>query len=205
MLYYKKRIIVKISIAAALLAVIILSAVFSHAGAVKIMAKKELKSEISLLQSENYRLEKKQSDLKDDISDIEEEIDSKNEIADEAAEYIAEYENLKTGVDEAEKSLSEINASIERKQTYLKQSKTIKRLSEGEKLYASDETLKCPSDIPAGRYIASGDGNLLVYNTSNSLRLSENLESIETNSFTFDISAGESVKAAGSATLTELK
>lgn len=205
MTYYKKIIIIKISIAAALLAVIILSAVFSHAGAVRRKAKKELKSEISLLQSENYRLEKKQSDLKDDISDIEDEIDSKNEIAEEASEYMAEYENLKAGVAEAEKSLSELNASIERKQTYLKQSKTIKKLSETEEIYVSGETLKCPADISAGRYIASGDGNLLVYNTSNSLRLSENLGSIETNSFTFDISAGESVKAAGSVTLAELK
>ncbi len=188
-----------------MLAVIISSAVFSHKLATKGKAKREIRAEMKVFGDENERLEQKRADLKNEISDFEEKIDSKNEVAEEAEEYMTEYENLKSGVDEAEKTLSEMNLSIERKKAYLEQSKDIKKLSEGKSVYASDKTLKCPSDIAEGRYIASGGGNLLVYNSSDSLRISENLGSIDTNSFTFDISAGESVKAAGSVTFTELK
>lgn len=162
-------------------------------------------SELELLLKENEELDKKKDELKNSVSETERSIDSKNEMGAEAAEYESQLETLRQKLDSANKTLTELETSIEKKKEYIDQADSIKKVTKGRSFTASDKKLECPDSISAGRYIAEGRGNLLVYNSSNTLRISENLSTIDTNSFTFDISEGEAVKVTESVTFTSLR
>lgn len=199
----KKHIII-IAAAAVIVILAVSAGFFAHSHATKSQAKNNFKNELSALETENYKLEKKRSELKDSVSETESDIEAKNEIGLEAEEYINKLEATRQEVEAANQTLSNLETSIEKKQEYLKQADSIKPPVEGNILSVMSETLDCPSDISPGRYIAEGSGNLLIYNSSNKLRISENLTNIDTNSFTFDIESGESIKVTDSVTFTEL-
>lgn len=201
----KKNIIIIAVIAVVILILAVSSVFFTYGHAVKSQAKNNFQNELSSLETENYKLEKKRSELKDYVSETESDIETKYEIGLEAEEYTSKLEAVKQEAEAAEQTLAELEASIEKKQEYLKQADSIKPLTEGNIISVTAETLECPSDISPGRYIAEGSGNLLIYTSANKLRISEILTSIDTNSFTFDIESGESVKVTDSVIFTELK
>lgn len=161
--------------------------------------------ELELLLKENEDLDKKKDELKNSVTETERSIESKKEIIAEAAEYENQLETLRQKLESANKTLTELETSIEKKREYLEQADSIKKMSKGRSFTASDKKLECPEDIAEGRYIAEGRGNFLIYNSSNTLRISENLSTIDTNSFTFDIGDGEAVKITESVTFTSLK
>lgn len=200
----KKKILI-----AVILFVVIAAAVAvgfaAHSFAVSRESAAEFKSALNSLIDENEKLEQRKEELKSNVSETEKNIESKNEIRTEADEYADRLNELKAQVDASNRTLTEMDASIKKKNEYIEKADGIKRLSRGRSVSLSDKTLKCSDDIAAGRYIAEGRGNLLIYNADNKLRISENLSSIDTNSFTFDIEEGESVKATESFTLTMLK
>jgi flagellar basal body-associated protein FliL len=200
----KKKLIIICIVCAVVLSLAVCAGFFAHNHALKTQAKNDFQNELSRFETENYKLEKKRSELKDSVSETELDIENKNEIGREAEEYAAQLDSVSQELEEASQNLEKLNTSIEKKQEYIKQAGSIKSPNEGEIFSVSSETLSCPSDIAAGRYIAEGSGNLLIYSTANKLRISENLTSIETNSFTFDIVKGESVKVTDSITFTEL-
>lgn len=201
----KKNIIIIAVIAVVILILAVSSVFFTYGHAVKSQAKNNFQNELSSLETENYKLEKKRSELKDYVSETESDIETKYEIGLEAEEYTSKLDAVKQEAEAAEQTLAELEASIEKKQEYLKQADSIKPLTEGNIISVTAETLECPSDISPGRYIAEGSGNLLIYTSANKLRISEVLTSIDTNSFTFDIESGESVKVTDSVIFTELK
>lgn len=168
-------------------------------------ARSAFRNELELLLKENEELDKKKDELKNSISETEQSLESKNEIGAEAAEYESQLETLRQRLESANKTLAELETSIEKKKEYIDQADSIKKVSKGRSFTSSNKKLECPEDIAAGRYIAEGRGNFLLYNSSNMLRISENLSTIDTNSFTFDIDEGESVKVTESVTFTSLK
>lgn len=194
---------------AAILFVVIAAAVaagfVAHSFAASRESAAEFKSALNSLLDENEKLNQRREELKSNVSETEKNIENKNEIRIEADEYADRLNELKAQVDASNRMLTEMEASIKKKNEYIEKADSIKRLSRGRSVSLSDKTFKCPDDIAAGRYIAEGRGNLLIYNTENKLRISENLTNIDTNSFTFDIEEGESVKATESLTLTTLK
>lgn len=200
----KKKIII-IAVSALTFAAAIGAGFLTHSFAVSGEARAQFKSGLNSLISQNAELEQKKDDLKSEIEKNEQIIESKNEISAEADEYLNQLDTLKADVDAANRELIELDESIKKKQEYIDRSGSIKKPTKGRSVSLSGRTLNCPDDIAAGRYIASGKGNLLIYNSSKKLRISENLSTIETNSFTFDLEEGESVEATESITLTVLK
>lgn len=201
----KKIKILIISVSAATLILAVAAGFFAHSYATKSSANERFENELSTLNADNYKLEKKRSDLKDSVSEIETDIENKNEIGFEAQEYSNQLEAIKQELETSNETFTELNDSIEKKQEYIEKADSIKTLVEGDTFSITSETLDCSADISAGRYIARGSGNLLIYNSSDKLRISENLSTIDTNSFTFDITSGESVKVTETVTLTELR
>lgn len=200
----KKKIIV-IAIAFAVLAAAAAAGFFAHNHWTAREAKAEFKKELETMLEENKQLEKKKTELKNALAQTEQSIESKNEISAEAEEYETQLERLKEELNEVNRTLTELDESIQKKKEYIEQADNIKNPTKGRSFSASDKTLNCTEDIAAGRYIAEGRGNLLIYNSSNKLRISENLSAIDTNSFTFDIAEGESVRVTESVTFTTLK
>lgn len=201
----KKKVIIIAAASLIVLAIAAAAGFFAHFHSTKSRAKAEFTNALSMLEAENYKLEKKRSELKDFVSEAEFDIETKTEIGLEAEEYTTQLETIKQDVADSKKELEELTLSLEKKQEYLNQADSIKPLAEGDIISLTNSTLKCPDSIPPGRYIAEGDGNLLIYSTSNKLRISENLTKIDTGTFTFDITKGESLKATDSVTLTELQ
>lgn len=200
----KKRIII-ISAVVLTLAAAAAAGFSAHWYWASLEAKAELKNELGELKEENKQLEKEKNELKNSVSETEREIESKNEISVEAREYQTELDRLQSELDEENRTLNELEESIKKKKEYIEQADKIKNQTEGRSFTASNKKLGCADDIAAGRYIAEGKGNLLIYNSSGTLRISENLSTIDTNSFTFDIADGESVKVTDTVTFTSLK
>ena len=68
-----------------------------------------------------------------------------------------------------------------------------------------DQSYTCPSEIPAGRYIATGTGTLVIYSSSGKARVSEDLAVAYNNSYSFTLSEKEKIKATDDIKLTEIK
>lgn len=172
----------------------------AHSLSLKLAGYGAVGNEIRTYAKENAEIEKKQEKIRNDIFELDSKIREKSGTAD----YAASLDETKRLLDEAKQTDAALDAEIEKKREYLKNSKNISALKRGRTVSVSDETLRCPSQIEAGRYIAEGDGYLLVYSSSNSLRLSEDLKKLDTNSYTFDLAEGESMRVSGSASVTEL-
>lgn len=200
-----KKTIITIVIAVFVAAASVSAGIFAHRISASREARLTYKNELDTLLKENKELEAKRKELKNSVTETERDIESKNEISVEAQEYETQREKLQQELDAANKTLTDLDTSIQKKKEYIEQSGNIKNPTRGRSVSASSKTLDCPDDISKGRYIAEGRGNLLVYNSSNKLRLSENLSTLDTNSFTFDIAEGESVKVTESVTFTTLK
>lgn len=200
-----KRKIIIIAAAVVVVAAAVAAGFGAHTLGISRTANAEFKREYNELIEANEELNKRKDALRDEISAIERDIESKSEISEEAQEYADRLNEIKAEVERANRTLTEQDETIKKKNEYIEKSDGIKILSRGRSVSLSDKTLKCPDDIAAGRYIAEGRGNLLIYNTENKLRISEDISSIDTNSFTFDIEEDESVKATETLTLTTLK
>lgn len=200
-----KKTIITIVIAIFVVAASVSAGIFAHRSSELREARLTYKNELNSLLEDNKQLEKKKNELKNSLTETEQDIESKNEISVEAQEYETQRERLQQELDAANKTLTDLDTSIQKKKEYIEQSGNIKNPTRGRSVTASSKTLDCPDDISKGRYIAEGRGNLLVYNSSNKLRLSENLSTIDTNSFTFDIAEGESVKVTETVTFTTLR
>lgn len=200
----KKRIII-ISAVVLTLAASTAAGFLTHGYWASFEARAAFKNELSELKEENKRLEKEKNELKNSVSETERSIESKNEISVEAQEYQTQLDRLQSELDDANRTLNELDESIKKKKEYIEKADKIKNQTKGRSFTAANKKLDCTDDIAAGRYIAEGRGNLLIYNSSGTLRISENLSTIDTNSFTFDISDGESVKVTDTVTFTSLK
>lgn len=200
-----KKTIITIVIAVFVVTASVSAGIFAHRFSASHEAKLTYTNELDTLLKENKELEAKRNELKNSVTETEQDIESKNEISIEEQEYETQLERLQQELDAANRTLTELDTSIQKKKEYIEQSGNIKSPTRGRSVTASSKTLDCPDDIAKGRYIAEGSGNLLVYNSSNKLRISENLSTIDTNSFTFDIDEGESVKVTETVTFTTLK
>ncbi len=192
-------------VAVFVLAASVAAGYFTHGCWASFEARAAFKNELNDMKEENKQLEKEKRELKNSVSETERNIESKNEIAVEAEEYQTQLDALESELGEANRMLTEMDESIRKKKEYIGQADKIKNQKRGRSFTAYNKTLECDDDIQSGRYIAEGSGNLLIYNSSGTLRISENLSTIDTNSFTFDIADGESVKVTDSVTFTTLK
>ncbi len=161
------------------------------------------------------------SEKKEFLSNIKELRAEKKQLTKEAEGYdaelkqntmlIEEVEALKTTLDEytadieaANNTVLELDTAISEKQAYYDS------LSELEDETVSDtKTLKsgdykCPSSIKAGRYTAEGTGKIYFYTIANTLKDKADLSTIDTHSYSFEITSGESLKIDGSVTLKKI-
>ena len=109
-----------------------------------------------------------------------------------------------TSESELRKKIAEAEKKISEKTEYLSSITDIPVEVQGEKKTLKSGEYKSPSQIKAGRYTAEGNGTIYLYTISNSLRLKENLSLINSHSYTFEITSGETLKIDGTVSITEL-
>lgn len=107
---------------------------------------------------------------------------------------IEEYDSYTLKLDELKENETSLDDQIITKKSYIEQLDQISVPVTGEKKTFSAGEYKCPSQIPAGRYMIEGSGYFYIYSIANTASLKENLSTIDTHSFVFDIAEGESIK-----------
>ncbi len=171
------------------------------------LASKDISSARSKLVEENKRLENQRDILKKDVGAKTDDTDRKEALNKEITDLTGEIETMKKDIEEAKKTLSEAKSrTIETRKTLDTLQSGMNMTRGSSKQIDNGGSLSCPAAIEPGRYVAEGGGIVTVTAATGSARVSEDLLSIDTGSYTFDLAAGESVSAdSGAITLTELK
>lgn len=187
-----------LSVIAGILVVALNSRSILHTRAASIVEyeKSEMRDKISELKDEKKELEQKEAEYTKEIS--------KNELL--RSEIDALKENIKgydSDIARASEKNAELDKALNEKQAYLEGLSDIAPVGPGGKYTLKDDDYKCPSDIPAGKYIAKGSGKLYLKDISNRRKDKADLSTIESNTYTFEIASGESLTVEGSVELTE--
>ena len=160
--------------------------------------KSDMQREISLLKERQKELEREEAKYDKIIEENETIISETNALSAELKAYDDDIARASEANDTLDKSLTE-------KQAYLSGLSDLPTVTDGKKYALKNGNYKCPSDIPSGKYRAEGTGKLYLKDISNRIKDRVDLSTLETGSYVFEISSGESVNTDGVITLTSLK
>ncbi len=160
--------------------------------------KNDMNSQISELNSQI-------DDLNVEIAGYNQIINANSTLINEVTSLNSELDSYNADLENARQRNSELNSQLTEKQEYLDNLSSIGTDSaEGEARELKDGEYKCPADLKSGRYRAEGEGTIYVYNIANSLTVRENLSTIDSHSYEFEISSGEKIKIEGEVSITPL-
>ena len=118
-------------------------------------------------------------------------------LTEDLANCISEIEN-------AGLTIKELDSAIETKTAFNNSLDGIVASKPGETLKFTNKKLNIPTDLKAGRYKAEGAGTLMIYTIAGTLQDKKNLSLTDTNTYTFDISSGQSLKIEGTLSITQI-
>lgn len=118
---------------------------------------------------------------------------------------IEEYENYVNKIEELKTTDNDLLNQINTKKMYVEKLAKMVNPVTGEKRTLAAGEYKCPSQLPAGRYILEGNGYFYIYSIANTASLKENLSTIDTHSFVFDIREGETLKLDEECSITSVE
>lgn len=168
------------------------------------LATEKLKTQISALEENTSSLTDTKNDLESQINDLNSELSTKNTVNNYFMEAKKKNDKLKNDITELNQKSSELDSQIEELQN---QNSSLQATEKTGKTYTlkKDQSYTCPSEIPAGRYIATGTGTLVIYSSGGKARVSEDLAVAYNNSYSFTLSEKEKIKATDDIKLTEIK
>ena len=114
------------------------------------------------------------NDLESQINDLNSELSTKTTVNNYFMEAKKKNDKLKNDITELNQKSSELDSQIEELQN---QNSSLQTTEKTGKTYTlkKDQSYTCPSEIPAGRYIATGTGTLVIYSSGSKARVSEDL------------------------------
>lgn len=118
-------------------------------------------------------------------------------LTEDLANCISEIEN-------AGLTIKELDSAIETKTAFNNSLDGIVASKPGETLKFTNKKLNIPTDLKAGRYKAEGAGTLMIYTIAGTLQDKKDLSLTDTNTYTFDISSGQSLKIEGTLSITQI-
>ena len=202
----KKKRLLPFALIALTLALTAAAVVFGMRLHISGLALANVAAETKRIASENELLKTRRNILADDVGSKTDDTDRKNELNKEITKMSGDIKKMKTDSEIATKAAKELKQRAEKVRKTLTKLQNGMNPKKGRSISIEDGELQCPDSIKAGRYIATGDGIVTVIAETGSARASEDLLTIDTGSYTFDLAEGESVEAdSGSVTLTELK
>ena len=170
------------------------------------LASADVATETANIMAANEQLKTRRNILAGNVESKTDDTERKDALNKEIAEMTGEIATMKTDLSAAEKATKELKnraAVLNKTLTALNSGMNLKK---GKSLSVGERGLQCPVSINPGRYIATGDGIVTIIAATGSARVSEDLLTIDTGSYTFDLADGEGVEAdSGNVTLTELK
>lgn len=159
--------------------------------------KNTMNGELDTLQSEKKELERTAADLDKQLSDNALLVEEINALNTRLNEYNTDIEN-------ANATIAELDKSIAEKTEYDNNLNSLETDSVGTTKSYKNVKLNIPTDLKGGRYKAEGDGTLFIYSIAGTLDDKQNLSLLDTHSYVFNITSGQSIKVEGTLTLTSL-
>ena len=182
------------------------AAVFGINRHTTLLASGDVATETARIMAENELLKTRRDILAGDVGAKTDDTERKDALNKEIAEMTGEISTMKSDLAAAEKAGKELNTRTTALQKTLTALNSGMNPKKGQSTQVGERGLRCPATIKAGRYIATGDGIITIIAANGSPRVSEDLLTIDTGSYTFDLTDSESVEAdSGNVTLTELK
>lgn len=168
-------------------------------------AKAELRKMTSELKTENENLKNREEILRKSLDSKQDETDEKDALNKKITEITSDTEKIKEDISSMESEISKLRSDSE------KLSEKTEALSKGmnektlDSMRCKDETLMCPAEIEEGRYKITGEARFTITSLSNKVSTAEDLSQLETNSYIFEIEAGESITVDGSSEILLLE
>lgn len=162
-----------------------------------ISEKNEMNSGISTLSAEK-------KDLLYTEADYNRQIEDNRLLFDEIQALTTELNSYIESIDAANQTIARLDKTIAEKKAYNESLNSLSPQTQtGTKKY-SNIKLNIPQDLAAGRYKAEGTGTLLIYTIASTLEEKQNLSVLDSHSYTFNLSSGQSIKIEGTLSLTKI-
>lgn len=159
--------------------------------------KNAMNSDISSLSKEKKELLYTQADYKKQIED-------NRLLFEEIQALTTELNSYTESINSAKSTIAELDKTITDKKKYNESLNSLsKETQSGTKSYKNIK-LNIPQDIAAGRYKAQGTGTILIYTIAGTLEEKQNLSVLDSHSYTFNITSGQSIKIEGTVSLTRI-
>lgn len=174
--------------------------------AIRAVAHERVNKEIDTIQREYNQLDEEKKQLETTIYNLTQSINQNSSINVKIKDDEEKLAALAAELDAAKRLSETLDEQLNEKRGINNQVNSLNSNAEGKSRDIKAGTYQCTSDIEAGSYRLSGSsGNIIVYDISNSVRISKNLERLDGNEFTFSISSGEKLKIDKDMKLTEMK
>lgn len=161
------------------------------------LEEKKMNQEITTLKSQK-------SELSVTAAEYDQTLEDNRLLLEEVTALKEELNDYTSSIEKAKETITELDNSIAEKTAYNENLSQLSSNNPGNTKSYTNTKLNVPSDIKAGRYKAEGKGTLMIYTIAGTLQDKQNLSIIDTHSYTFDISSGQSVKIDGTLSLTEI-
>lgn len=169
----------------------------TQASAVVANEKRAMNSAMSDLKKEKKELEKKAAEYDKTLED-------NRLLLDEVNALTAELNDYTTSIENAKETITALDTSISEKSAYNESLASMAGSDTGGTKSYTNVKLNIPSDLKAGRYKAEGKGTLMIYTIAGTLQDKQNLALLDTHTYTFDITSGQSLKIEGTLSVTEI-
>ena len=169
------------------------------------IAKKQLWKEIETMTDEYKKLEKDRDQLNNTIFNLTQAASENGSINAQMKEHEENIEGLNTAIEQAQALSDSLDKQLSQKKATDSQMTSITSITPGASRTLKAGDYRCPGAIKAGTYKISGsEGNIVLYDISNSIRVSKKLETLDGNEFTLTIAEGEKLKVDKTVKITSM-
>jgi len=175
------------------------------AAGIKSLAKERIIAETDLKIKEYNKLEDTRDQLNKTIYNLTKAAEEIGDVNIRMKEHEETLAGLTNAIAEAQALSSVLDKQLASKQATQSQIDSMTNITPGVPRTLSAGDYRCPANIKAGTYKISGDeGNILLYDIANSIRLSKKLETLDGHEFTLTISEGEKLKVDKTVKITSM-
>lgn len=171
-----------------------------------------LKTQVSaVITAEKIQMNSEMSELKAQKKELsrtkagyDKDLEKKRLLLDEIEAMTAELNDYTTAIESAKETILSLDVSISEKKAYNESLASMSSANTGGTKSYTNKKLNIPSDLHSGRYKAEGNGTIMIYTVAGTLQDKQNLALLDTHTYTFDITSGQSLKIEGTLSLTEI-
>ncbi len=201
----KKQHLYIIILSALTIALSVTAFFISFNGSARFISRSAMREEISALQSTVSDMKANKADLSNTINNLTADLGTKETINQYYIDYKKTNDALKSDIDALQKQGNSLDEQIKEKQSAISAASMSDEKKGKSYTLKANEIYTCPDKLPAGRYIVSGGGSLIIYAANGNPRVNENLDVAYNNSYTLDLKKDEQIRITDSAVITELK